>query len=201
MANQEQHNGDTAGVPAADAGAAAPTLPGRRRFSRAGLAATGVILTLNSQPGMAANLVCRSPSGHLSGPMKSNLPIIPDTCSGRSPGYWKNYEKHIWPIDRMTPFKDLFPSTLTAYTSSSLYAMLTSKEDKHNLGMHLVAAYLNALMGWSPFLPATMVQNMWNEWVLTGAGTMGYYTPTAGVKWYAADIVDYVKNTFDKQVW
>jgi hypothetical protein len=60
----------------------------RRRFTRAGAAASGVLLTLHSQPGMAAT-VCAGPSGFQSG-LISARPNDPGACAGRSPGYWKN---------------------------------------------------------------------------------------------------------------
>ncbi|OWW21015.1 hypothetical protein AYR66_17580 [Noviherbaspirillum denitrificans] len=63
--------------------------------------------------------------------------------------------------------------------------------DKYNLGMHLVAAYLNYKAGWSPFLDTATLQAMWNE-----LRSKGYFTPTAGVKWTPEQVVDYIKQTF-----
>ncbi|WP_431475799.1 hypothetical protein [Massilia eburnea] len=60
----------------------------RRRFTRAGAAASGVLLTLHSQPGMAA-VVCAGPSGFQSG-LVSARPNDPGACAGKSPGAWKN---------------------------------------------------------------------------------------------------------------
>jgi len=62
----------------------------RRRFTRAGAAASGVLLTLHSQPGMAA-VVCAGPSGFQSG-LISARPNDPGACAGKSPGAWKNTE-------------------------------------------------------------------------------------------------------------
>lgn len=67
----------------------------RRRFTRAGAAASGVLLTLHSQPGMALD-ICSTPSGYQSG-LVSARPNDPGTCAGRSPGYWKNTDPA--PID------------------------------------------------------------------------------------------------------
>lgn len=62
--------------------------------------------------------------------------------------------------------------------------------DTNNLGMHLTAAWLNAKMGWTPFLTEERILNMWTE-----IQTCGYFTPTAGIKWYSADVVNYLKAT------
>ncbi|MDP1925607.1 MAG: hypothetical protein Q8K57_12605 [Thiobacillus sp.] len=63
--------------------------------------------------------------------------------------------------------------------------------DPANLGMHIVAALLNAKKGYTPVLSEADVTNMWKEW----AGK-GYFEPTANVKWFAEDIVKYIVSTF-----
>jgi hypothetical protein len=64
--------------------------------------------------------------------------------------------------------------------------------DPDNLGMHIVAALLNAKMGYTTgVLSETQVTNMWNEWV-----SNGYFEPTAGVQWTSAQIVAYIQTTF-----
>lgn len=163
--------------------------PGRRRFGRSGIAASGIIATLTSRPVLGT--VCKSPSGFLSGnlskPEDGNL-----VCAGRSPGYWKN---HGWPIPNRTSVK--FRSVFTVPVGSPFYNitmldMLTEQTfDKYNLGMHLVAAYLNYRAGWSPFLDTSRLQAMWNEIRLNG-----YFTPTAGVKWTPEQVVYYIQQTF-----
>src|SRR5690606_27745011 len=65
----------------------------RRRFGKSGLAVTGVLATLASRPVLGTDLVCKSPSGFLSGNLSTHGPA--PVCAGRSPGYWKN---HKWPI-------------------------------------------------------------------------------------------------------
>jgi len=168
----------------------------RRRFTRAGAAASGVLLTLHSQPGMAAT-VCASPSGFLSGNLRSQAPSEPVVCLGRTPGYWKQPHK-AWPagIDQGTLFRDIFPTTLAqkkTYGSDSCnleYILTPRSWDSQGLGRHIVAAYLNVMAGWSSFQNVQMLVKIWNEWV-----NYGYYTPTAGVKWYAYDIVKYLKAT------
>jgi hypothetical protein len=67
---------------------------------------------------------------------------------------------------------------------------LTGNADPAQLGAHIIAAVLNARMGSTPTLTETQVTNIFNEW-----DVKGYFEPTAGVKWYAADIVLYLKTT------
>lgn len=161
---------------------------GRRRFGRSGIAASGIIATLSSGPVLGT--VCKSPSGFLSGNLSNH--DKPTACAGRSPGYWKD---HKWPI----PNRDtaLFRSVFTVSASAPFYnitllGMLTEHEfDKYNLGMHLVAGYLNYMSGKSPFLDTSRLQAMWNE-----VQTTGYFTPTAGVKWSAEQVVSYIQQTF-----
>jgi len=58
------------------------------------------------------------------------------------------------------------------------------------LGRYIVAALLNARSGRTPMLAETGVRNMWNDLI-----NRGYYEPTAGVHWGAAEIVAYIKTT------
>jgi len=58
----------------------------RRRFTKSGLAATGVILTLASRP-VLANIVCKSPSGFYSA---NNSSQIHEMCFGNYPDYYAN---------------------------------------------------------------------------------------------------------------
>ncbi len=124
----------------------------RRQFTKAGLGISGVILSLASRP-VLGGVVCKSPSGFLSGNASTHGPQ--PVCQGRSPGYWKNHEGS-WPISTETQFSSVFPTSPDSpYAKYTLLQLLTPKDDdKHNLGMHLVAAYLNAISGWTPFLPS-----------------------------------------------
>jgi hypothetical protein len=176
----------------------------RRRFTRAGAAASGVLLTLHSQPGMA-QVICASPSGFQSG-LISARPNDPGACVGRTPGYWKNVpDKGSFKAGKSYPAganpTDLFSSvffctmemdsTYGSKTCTLDFIMSTEQSwDKHNLGAHLVAAYLNVLAGFSQFQTVPMLKNIWNE-----LRDKGYFTPTAGVKWDSAQVVDYLKGT------
>ncbi|MES2152903.1 MAG: hypothetical protein V4508_24260 [Pseudomonadota bacterium] len=166
----------------------------RRRFARIGAGASGVLLTLASQPGMACD-ICTSPSGSLSGGLASHGPTQV-ACNGVSPGYWKNNDP--WPIAKTTKFGSVPNQVFTCisgsfsnYGSCELGGLIDGKGwDNANLGMHLTAAYLNFKSGRAAFPTETMLHAMWYEFQ-----SVGYYKPTATVKWYADDIVNYLKGT------
>lgn len=198
----------------------------RRRFGKSGLAASGVILTLASQP-VLGQWACLSPSGFQSG--NASPHGQPPLCDGRTPGYWQ--AKKDWPspcttgtcsnaknlssndpVDWMggTPFCGTFncgtygahyqsaclpvkkgPCKRTNPLSLMQILLLGGKDDRYQLGAHIVAALLNAQMGWTnPVLTPQAVKAMFNEW-----GAKGYYEPSAGVQWSAADIVFYLQTT------
>lgn len=162
--------------------------------------------------------VCKTPSGFLSANLSQHGKS--QTCSGRTPGYWGTNcdSSHPWP----TPYK-IGTCTNTKYqqqwtswstTGATMYKdlnlgfhctgfgsgylkysmlqtiLLSGWGDPYQLGAHCVAALLNARMGWTPVLTETMVRNMFNEYA-----SKGYFEPTAGVKWYPADIVTYLQST------
>jgi hypothetical protein len=195
----------------------------RRRFTKSSLVASGVLLTLASRPslggggGFVGGHVCKTPSGFLSANLSHHGTQC--TCSGRTPGYWgtNTDSSHKWPSPyttgscsntQYTQKWDSWSGNGTMYNDSFLgfhcynhgsiyksYTMLQTillggTGDPSQLGAHCVAAILNARMGWTPVLTETQIRNMFNEWDMHG-----YYTPTAGVKWYAADIVTYLKST------
>jgi len=195
----------------------------RRRFTKAGVAVSGVLLTLASRPslgaggGLGGGGVCKSPSGFMSGNVSSHG--NEQYCSGRTPGYWSNH--YNWPLPYKTgnctdtrnkqnylswensgPFGGtMFNDTnigFHSYGNGSIYKtysmmqvmLLDGNDDPYQLGAHSVAALLNAAQGWTPVLTVSQVRNMFKEW-----DQKGYFEPTAGVKWYAEDIVDYLQST------
>lgn len=160
----------------------------RRQFTKAGLGLSGVILSLASRP-VLGGVVCKSPSGFLSGNASTHGPQ--PVCMGRSPGYWKNHLES-WPIATDTQFRSVFPASPTSvYAKYTLLQLLTPQpDDRQNLGMHLVAAYLNAISGWTPFLPAETIIAMFAEWQ-----SKGTFSPTTSVQWTATEIVTYLKAT------
>lgn len=180
----------------------------RRRFGKSGLAASGVILTLASQP-VLGQLACQSPSGFQSGNVSPHgQPLL---CMGRTPGYWGERPEE-WPKPPYDPGScatrcnivdnwtggTLFGRVFTrgggaaGYSHYSMMQVihLNGNQDGYQLGAHIVAALLNAQMGWTPVLTEQAVKDMFNEWASSGV-----YHPTAGVDWYAADIIAYLKTT------
>ncbi len=172
-------------------GSSTPISASRRRFGKAtSVAASGVIATLASRS-VLGDVLCKSPSGFLSGNLSSHG--APPVCQGRSPGYWKNQDR--WPIQnrKTAKFSSVFACNgYSRYRSVTLLDLLSGKnnDDSHRLGKHLVAAYLNAMNGWTPFLTVERIKSMFSEWQ-----TSGYFAPTAGVKWDARQIVEYLKTT------
>ncbi len=69
---------------------------------------------------------------------------------------------------------------------------LGPSEDPQKVAFHLIGAYLNCCGGNGAVIPSNVmtpsrVLEIWTEW-----RTKGYFNPTAGVKWYAADIKNYL---------
>ena len=185
----------------------------RRRFTTSGLVVSGVLLTLASRPSLGG-VVCKSPSGFLSG--NTSTHGSPQTCIGRTPGYWGNHPEN-WPSPYLpgscnkkvgactdsanwtggTRFADMgngfhINNNGSIYLNYSMMQViwLGGGGDPHQLGAHIVAALLNARMGWTLMLNESQVKNIFNEY-----NSKGYFEPTAGVKWYPAEIVTYLKST------
>ena len=81
----------------------------RRRFTKSGLAASSVILTLASKP-VLGQWACQSPSGFQSGNVSSHG--TPVTCSGLTPGYWGNHPE-VWPKPTYDPGTCCITTTTT----------------------------------------------------------------------------------------
>jgi hypothetical protein len=196
---------------------AAPSLTqrgaARRRLAKVGVGA-GVLATLQSKSAMAS-MVCRSPSGSLSnGLSTSHYGTTAPTCEGLSPGYWKQ-DQHAWPgaVSRTAMFTSVFyassapaacPARAASYPNGSYYNpgsyacatlddMLCHQDfDSNNVGMHLVAAYLNVMSKKVTFLEVTDLQTMWSE-----LQTTGRYSPTAGVYWDNSQVANYLSSIHD----
>lgn len=190
MVDQKHEDGNNGAAPTP---APVPPLT-KAGASRRRMAGLGAILTVTSTPGMAT-MCCTTPSGSLSGGLVSNAPggLV---CEGRSPGYWKQ-SQHPWGsagVSPNAPFKSVFPcfNRMNTYGQKTLLQMLTPQSfDTANIGMHLVATYLNVRAHKISFLTEATVIAIWNQWSSTG-----YYVPMSGATpWNASDIVRYLRNT------
>lgn len=165
----------------------------RRRLAKAGLGAAGVLWTLESRATLNSGVICSSPSAALSGGLSSTYGPPPN-CQGRSPGYWSR-PHHAWPVDRKTTmFSDVFDcwgKTLNTYGSMTMSQVIVTKDDKFNLGRHLVANYLNVMSGKTSFLDVPTLERMWNEIQATGQ-----YSPAPGVYWTAEETKRYLESTY-----
>ena len=192
----------TAAIPQLDAKGLA-----RRRFTRVSAGATGVILTLHSQSGMASvEAGCFSPSGFMS--MKPGASARPQqSCSNnRSHGYWKTHADS-WKSDAGISPETRFGRVFLCAGGYADLANVTLMQvvdpdntvkriDKSNVAMQTVAAYLNArsakFRGIPSVLPEERVMEIWNSFV-----TKGYYSPAPGATpWTGADIAGYFETTF-----
>ena len=178
----------------------------RRRFTRAGVGAAGVILTLHSQPGMATGqyATCASPSGFMSIKATSHNPQNP--CSNnRSHGYWKNHSS-AWSSTGTSP-DTRFGEVLAArgdYAGLANFSLMqvldppseVKEIDRNNVAMQTVTALLNARAsaraGIPSVLPEDKVIAMWDEFTLTN----GYKPTGSATPWTGAQIAGYLETTF-----
>ena len=75
-------------------------------------------------------------------------------------------------------------------TMMNVLGMTDGGTNVNSLGRYMVAALLNACSGRTPVLGEDGVRDMWNDLV-----NRGYYEPSAGIRWDAADIVSYLRTT------
>jgi hypothetical protein len=164
-------------------------------------------MTIVSQPVLGAT--CFTPSRSLSRNTSISQNGNYGTCTGQSPGTYmaqsdpnnQHGGSYSWPIPPSTPFHPTFSGRhfyityqsngQTVTRSLTMLEVLnnTNNLDSQQVAFHLIAAYLNCLNNWvSPLALTTAgVQAIWTEW-----DTQGYYEPMAGVRWYAAEIKNYL---------
>jgi len=182
----------------------------RRRLLKGGLATAPVLMTIANRPAIAAGLpgACRTASafGSINASPTGQADII---CSGRTPGYWKQSQRFsqwsapFYPTDVMPAppghRATKFHSSTTGFngsifgTNTMLQVLDTGGGGAVAVGRHITAALLNAQAGLTPVLSVATVRTIWNAYI-----TNGYYIPISsspGIKWYADDIVTYLKST------
>ncbi|HQT29846.1 MAG TPA: hypothetical protein PLE48_03275 [Thiobacillus sp.] len=213
------HIPDTPNTPT-DASSPETVDQSRRKLAGGAIGATA-ILTLASRPVLAG--VCESPSAAFSGNMSQHG--TPITCSGLSPGYWKE-KPNKWPVSydpgscsnqcnqvenwsAGTLFHPLFSGdNFIAYVDGGRMAVLTS------LSMMQVMQMSNGNNPWDLSDPDNLGAHIVAALLNAAAGltpvlsesdvtnmwreweSQGYFEPVAGVKWKSKEIVDYIKSTF-----
>ena len=117
---------------------------GRRRFNAAGIAASGVLMTVASRSALATGACAAAgPSGvgsvHTSAMPANSTPL---TC-GLSPGYWKNHESN-WPPGMITAN---FLITVGAGPNDSFPNVVSATGDRldSQLYRHVAAEWLSML--------------------------------------------------------
>lgn len=159
----------------------------RRRLLRGTLGAAPVLMVSAPRSVMAGGGICVPASSFAS--INASRPDKQFTCSGRTPGYWKQEQWFgQWPAPYIpdglsaTLFNDVFGAA-RGYPGKSLLYVLGLEGNPMGQGAlarHIVAALLNAAAGLTlGVLDVGKVKGIWNEFV-----TKGYYEPTAGIQWY-----------------
>ena len=188
-------------------------VPGRRRLLQGGLGVSPVLLTLVSRPVLGQQGQCFTPSGFVSMPTSQHGQ--PQMCIGRTPGFWKQDQKFPeWPAPPYFPttvtgpgghaattFNSVLTATPSPYSNTMTFLDVLRTEDQgfsgppHDVARHIVASLLNVAKGWVPVLTAELVKLIWRDYVSTGGGTIGFFEPTAGVRWQHEQIVQYLTST------
>jgi hypothetical protein len=173
---------------------------GRRRFLGASSAVAPVVLTILSQP--ALGTTCFTPSRALSKNTSISQANFVGECSGaKSPQYYlSNLDS--WPaFTPQTGFNTIFGGKLLTKLHNGQLVPLSMKQvlnrngnsDIYTVASYLIAAVLNSRGGASISIKAfdtTRATDIWQDY----SSSKGYFEPTAGVYWYAADIVLYLTS-------
>lgn len=186
------------------------TLASRPVLAQQCMTASAAVSGNLSQHGAPTTCSGLSPGFWKQQPDKWPLPYTPGTCTGggsvcNQAENWRNgtlFHPTFALVTNSTGnsfLADLDGNSTTPKTSLSMMQVMMMNDgnnpwgltDPDNLGMHIVAALLNAKKGYTPVLTELDVINMWNEWA-----SKGYFEPTANVHWNSAQIVTYIKSTF-----
>ena len=141
--------------------------PGRSAGASEAATAEAAKATTGEKKGMAGSPSTLSASG-LTAQMGGSGPAVqPAAGPGMSVG---------------TTFNSVFGSQ-GGYGNKTLLEVLrlNSNGGRDGLARHLVAAYLNAVKGYTPavVLDVVTAKNIWTSFV-----ARGYYEPTAGIRWF-----------------
>ena len=163
----------------------------RRRLTKAGLGAAGVLWSLDSRATMGP-MVCFSPSAGYSGKLgKLNSNYNKNvTCQGKPPNYWEDAS---WPCPKSRNFASVFPcsgnNSLTYGSKTMMEIVKGCSFDNQELAKELVATYLNILSGRISFLSVKNLTDMWSQL------QRGSFKPATNVYWTASQTAAYLKAT------
>lgn len=184
---------------------------GRRRFlGKTALKAAPFVVTLASQPALGAT--CFTPSRSLSRNTSLSQKDFYGECTGaQSPGNYKAQQSpgssYSWPasVPPSTPMHPLFKmgnsegvtkftKTVKGKVQSQTLGEAISVNAPGMVAFHLIGAYLNKMGGSGAIISDKAITvdgilTMWREYA-----SKGFYEPTAGIKWYEAQIVGYLQS-------
>jgi hypothetical protein len=172
---------------------------GRRRLLQGGLGAAPLLMTLASRPVLGATQ-CYTCSAYGSMPSSGATTAY---CSGRTPEYWGSAQNFgqwpplYYPVNTTGPgtvqatrFNQVFSPSPYPVPTTCLEVLQMGNGPPNGVCRHLVAAVFNVQKGFVPVLSLQVLQTIWFEYRSTG-----YFAPTAGVRWYDAEIVEYLRST------
>lgn len=205
MDEQANNSSVPTGTQAAPATPLDPKGAARRRFARAGAGATGVLLTLQSQPAMATYGKCVSPSGFTSLATGTSLNPIRSCMNNEDPQYWEDNRSR-WSSRAFTNYGEKFgayfkcPGSYSKLANKTLYEVLArntdvvKQADPSGISRLCIAAWLNARMTQqsAAVLSQDRVVDIWNQYAGTGMFVPG---PKA-TPWARSTIFDYLRTTF-----
>ena len=167
----------------------------RRNFGKAGLAASGVLLTLSSRSAMALTNNCTSPSGFQSLNASRTGGGHVFSCSGYQPAYWMNTSGAWVGYSPTAAFSSVFSVTGfgSIYAASTLMQVVSMTQpitgDSFSIGPLAVAALLNSVPSNNLTVPAlnpAQVIEIFRQWAINRT-----YLPTAGTTWNETPLVTY----------
>ena len=164
---------------------------GRRRLLRGGLGAAPIIATLASSPVSAG--VCTTASAY--GSLNPSGTRTSSTCGGRSPATWMQSGAGTWPINGNTALFSAYFSPALSDATLKLKAVIDPANTYDPVACNCVAALLNA-SNIPPLTPSSILGVTYVKMVWSSYATKGYFEPTAGIQWNAAQIVDWITTTY-----
>ena len=168
---------------------AKPPSADRRRWLKAGLSTPPVLMTVASRPVLAA--ACVPPSAYVS--LDASAPGMYGYCSGDGPNTWVGNSS--WDADGYTPgspFNASFEPDLDGDPSFLDVLGYAGNEDIQTVARYVTAALLNHASGkvHENVLRAMTIKHIWTEF-----RQKGFFAPTSGASWRAAEIVHYLEST------